>query len=372
VILHAAGARAWQHAAVPSPPESPPESPPWSSPGSSPGGLPERRRPVGRVVCIGGAVLDLKLHLLAPAVPGTSNPARSASASGGVARNVAENLLRLGLPVALVSRVGADDAGAALLAHLKGLGCDVTAVTAVAGACTAQYVAVLDPDGGLVIGVADMAVLDGIAPADVDAAWPANPDSAAGSGWVVADCNLAPRTLARVLERARGSGVPVAVDAVSIPKVARLPADLTGVGVLFCNHDEARALLTAHAHDDTGDDAQLALRLHATGAGAVVLTRGADGVVLADAHGVRQVPAVPATVVDVTGAGDALVAGTVAGLAAGRCLPDAVALGTLVAARTVASERSVVPDLPELLELLGLPRQPTTASGPEPRRGEAR
>jgi pseudouridine kinase len=256
------------------------------------------------------------------------------------------------------------------LAHLTGLGCDVTAVTVVAGACTAQYVAVLDPDGGLVIGVADMAVLDGIAPADVDAAWPANPGSAtsepaAGSGWVVADCNLAPHTLARVLERARGSGVPVAVDAVSTPKVVRLPADLTGVGVLFCNHDEARALLAAHAHDDTGDDAQLALRLHATGAGAVVLTRGADGVVLADAHGVREVPAVPATVVDVTGAGDALVAGTVAGLAAGRCLLDAVALGTLVAARTVASERSVVPDLPELLELppqLAAPPRP----GPHP------
>lgn len=315
------------------------------------------------MVCIGGAVLDRKLHLLAPAVPATSNPARSASASGGVARNVAENLLRLGLPVALVSRVGADDAGAALLAHLTGLGGDVTAVTVVAGASTAQYVAVLDPGGGLVIGVADMAVLDGIAPADVDAAWPAgsNPagsdpagsDLGAGSAWVVADCNLAPRTLARVLERACASGVPVAVDAVSTPKVVRLPADLTGVGVLFCNHDEARALLGAHGHDDTGDDAQLALRLRATGAGAVVLTRGADGVVLAGPHGVRQVPAVPATVVDVTGAGDALVAGTVAALAAGRCLPDAVALGTLVAARTVASERSVVPEpAPQLAPLL--------------------
>lgn len=298
------------------------------------------------MVCIGGAVVDRKLHLLAPAVPATSNPARSATASGGVARNVAENLLRLGVEVALVSRVGADDAGSALLAHLSGLGVGVQGVTVVPGAATAQYVAVLDPAGDLVIGVADMGVLDGVGPADVDAAWPSPP------AWVVADCNLSRAALAEVLARSRTTGVPVAVDAVSTPKVARLPRDLTGIAVLFCNHDEAAALLAAHGRDTGGDDAQLALRLREAGAGAVVLTRGADGVVLADTGGAGTVPACPATAVDVTGAGDALVAGTVAALAAGRSLADAVGVGTLVAARTVESEHSVVPDLPPGVRLL--------------------
>ncbi len=48
------------------------------------------------VVCVGGAVVDLLLRLQATAVLGSSNPADGLSTAGGVARNVAENLVRLG------------------------------------------------------------------------------------------------------------------------------------------------------------------------------------------------------------------------------------------------------------------------------------
>ena len=58
--------------------------------------------PTGGVLCAGGAVVDRLLHLHAPAVPATSNPARAAASYGGVARNVAENLARLGVDVGLV------------------------------------------------------------------------------------------------------------------------------------------------------------------------------------------------------------------------------------------------------------------------------
>lgn len=77
----------------------------------------------------------------------------------------------------------------------------------------------------------------------------------------------------------------------------------------------------------------------------MVLTRGREGVLVADGRGVCAVPAVPAQVVDVTGAGDALVAGTLLALLAGRSPAEAVGLGTVVAALTVQSEHSVRPDL---------------------------
>ncbi len=303
--------------------------------------------PSPSVLCAGGVVADRKLHLLAPAVPATSNPARGAMAAGGVARNVAENLARLGVGVALVSRVGDDEAGRSLRAQLVALGVDVSRVGVVPGASTAQYVAVLDPGGDLVIGAADMAVLDAVPAADVDAGWPE-------VGLVLADCNLPAPVLAHVLARGRddgvAGGVEVAVDAVSAPKVARLPTDLSGVGVLFCNRDEARALLVRCGRDAGGHDAALARQLRLAGARRVVLTRAAAGVLLADAAGERELPAVPARPVDVTGAGDALVAGTLAGLLAGRHLDDAARLGILVAALTVESEHSVRPDLsPEVV-----------------------
>jgi pseudouridine kinase len=288
---------------------------------------------------LGGAVVDRLVHLTGSPALGTSNPAVAVTGFGGVARNVAENLARLGVPVALISRVGDDPAGAALRAELAALGVDITAVAVTPEAATAEYVAVLGPDGELVIGAALTDILDRMSPADLDAGWP-------GSGWAFLECNLPAPVLAHALDRAIAGGVSVAVDAVSAPKVTRLPEDLSGVGVLFCNRDEASAWLTAAGSGGGGlDDEALAARVHERGGCAVVLTRGAAGALVCDTGGLRPVAARPARLVDVTGAGDALVAGTLAGLLAGEALDGAVALGCAAAALAVESEQAVRPDL---------------------------
>jgi pseudouridine kinase len=169
-----------------------------------------------------------------------------------------------------------------------------------------------------------------------------------GAQWLFLDCNLPAAVFRHGLGAAARAGARVAVDAVSTAKVARLPGDLTGIAVLFCNGDEARAFLT----DPVADDADAASCLVDAGAEAVVLTRGAEGVYVADAAGVREHAAEPADVVDVTGAGDALVAGTIAGLLAGYALDDAALAGVRLAALTVASDQSVLTDLPDVQELL--------------------
>jgi pseudouridine kinase len=273
-----------------------------------------------------------------------------------VARNVAENLALLGVPVRLCSRVGDDDAGQQLRSGLAARGVGVQAVTIVPGEPTAQYVAVLDPAGDLVLGAAAMDVLDGITPADLDAAWPSRGE------WLFLDCNLTAGVLAAALARARQDGTPVAVDVVSGPKAPRLAAapapgaGLAGVTVLFCTLDEGRALVSAlaAASPDAGADAGpelpgavlVAAVLVAAGAAAVVVTLGASGVIIADAAaGPRRVAAVPADVADVTGAGDALVATTLARLVAGDALDAAVRLGVVAASLTVAVPWSVRPDL---------------------------
>jgi pseudouridine kinase len=296
----------------------------------------------GRVVCAGGCVVDRKLKLTDPAIGGTSNPARAVTSFGGVARNVAETLARLDAPVSLISRVGDDDSGRAVTAHLAGLGVDVSRVATAMSGETAQYVAVLDLFGGLILAASAMDVLDGIAPSDLDAAWP-GPDEASSVMFV--DCNLPIDTLGHAVRRARVEGSRLAVDAVSVPKVARLPRDLRGVDVLFCNAAEAEALATHHGWPLTGNTLDLAQLLHEQGAAHVVVTRGAAGVLVADELGTRFVPATAAAVFDVTGAGDALVAGTLAMMATGAVLDDAVLAGTLVAALTVESQYSVRPDL---------------------------
>jgi len=61
------------------------------------------------IACICGAHIDRRGVLRAPAVFGTSNPGDVRVDFGGVARNVAHNLARLGCAVTLLSRIGDDD-----------------------------------------------------------------------------------------------------------------------------------------------------------------------------------------------------------------------------------------------------------------------
>jgi pseudouridine kinase len=317
-------------------------------------------------VCAGGAVMDRKFHLAAPSVAGTSNPAEVSTSSGGVARNVAENLAGLlagyDVQVDLVSAIGDDDAGATLLAHLRERRVGTGSVRIHPGESTAQYVAVLEPGGDLVIGIAAMAVLDRVGEADLETAWPED-------GWVFCDTNLAAPVLAGALRLAREQATPLAVDAVSTVKVIRLPAELTGIALLSCNRDEARAWLAGHQQEVAGSDTELAARLQAAGAAAVLLTRGAEGVVLADRNGVRELPAVPAEVVDVTGAGDALVAGALAALIIAEPrhdLESAARAGIELAARTVASDHSVLPPAPAADPHMEPGLEPGLESGLEP------
>src|SRR3954469_25470042 len=69
------------------------------------------------VVVVGGANTDVKVRSLAPVVPRTSNPGRAGTTAGGVGRNIAENLARLGTPTHLIAAVGRDAAGERLLAE---------------------------------------------------------------------------------------------------------------------------------------------------------------------------------------------------------------------------------------------------------------
>ena len=112
-----------------------------------------------RIVCLGGATVDRKYYAPRPLIPETSNPVEGHRSFGGVARNVAENLARLGVDVSLVSILGDDEAGNSVFRHLHDLGVDASRVVTTREKPTAEYVAVIGPDTELVFGLADMDIL---------------------------------------------------------------------------------------------------------------------------------------------------------------------------------------------------------------------
>lgn len=270
------------------------------------------------VVCIGSINVDEILTLAAPLAMGSSNPASRRVARGGVARNVAENLARLGVPTTLIGLVGDDREGHDIVEGTAATGATLR-VDVLPDAETGRYVAVVEPTGSLGLGVAAMAIHERMTPAWL-AGKAAEIDAA---DWVFADANLPAASLAWLAARAPR----LAVDAVSLAKAPRLPA---GADLLFCNHDEA-ALLAG----SDGDVAALATALRARAAAAVV-SDGSGGVGWATARASGTLPAPATTCVDETGAGDALVAGTLYGLRERADLAGACGFGVRAAALTVA------------------------------------
>lgn len=287
-----------------------------------------------KVVCFGGATMDRQLRALVPLRADDSTPVVTRCTPGGVARNVAEALARLGCRSALVSIVGEDADGRAVIEGLELLGIDTSAMQRSAELATACYTAILEPSGALALGTIDAAIFAGLSAERL-----AELDLPAAEAWFV-DANLETPSILALLGRPDRPGV-VAADAVSATKVVRLRPVLDRLGLLFLNTLEAGALLGRAG----AEPADLASALLATGVVRVVLNLGDRGAMVASGDELCHVPAVPARPLDVTGAGDTAAAATLAALLGGRSLLAAVLLGRAAAAMAIEHDRPVPENL---------------------------
>ena len=299
--------------------------------------LPDQRP----ILCIGAANLDRKLRSIKPLVLGTSNPATQDESFGGVARNIAENLARMGAPTALITAVGNDASGRALLAHADDLGIDTRGALRLDGASSGTYTAVLDQDGEMSVALADMALNDRLTPAFLAT----RQQQRAGAALVVADLNLPLETIDALRTDALRDGVALVLVAVSEPKMARLPASLQGLRLLILNEGELASRVGSALSSETEFDAACA-ELQRQGVQDLVVTRGARGILHTSAAGVMRLAAPKVKVVDVTGAGDAFAAAVCWSLHSGEGdLALACRRGLQLAAMTIACAQTVCPQL---------------------------
>jgi pseudouridine kinase len=291
------------------------------------------------VAAFGAIHLDTIAHAGVPILRETSTPAHLSASPGGVAANVARALARLGVATALAGNVGTDAEGDALLARLVLEGIDVSAVRRSA-LPTGRYLALHDPDGSLAAAVVDGRITDALAPGSF---LPPAPTVERAGLWFL-DANLPANAIA-VLASKAGSR-RLAADAVSRAKAARLAPVLSRLDILFCNAAEAAAILACEGADNDGPDGEdLARRLNGEGARTVILSQGDRPLILAIEGNLTRLPVRDTPVVDVTGAGDALIAGTLAGMEFGLSVVEAVQAGLNAAALTLAQAGAVAETL---------------------------
>jgi pseudouridine-5'-phosphate glycosidase/sugar/nucleoside kinase (ribokinase family) len=337
--------------------------------GGAEGALPHSRNDRQPIV-VGGAVADI---VASPAAGSTvllrtSSPGTLRVSPGGVGRNIAEGLARLGAHPLLLAAVGDDAFGDQLLSHAASLqgemgvgsyryggeggsesggeggggvggsggvcGIDVSRVLRVSGERTATYTAVMDHTSDLIAAIADMDVHRHVTPEYVRTALGSALD---GAPLCVADANLSGAALQELARLAAASQTPLWLEPVSVSKAHAACCSLVEAGLFGAltftspNEDEAVAMAAAlqgsaapapHkgiAHAPSAEDVRTAAgALVRAGCRHVLTTRGPQGVLWARraAPGsssdvlFEELPALEVDSISSTrGAGDSFVAG---------------------------------------------------------------
>ena len=282
------------------------------------------------VVVLGSANLDVISTL--PSIPAPGETVLSLSRedrAGGKGLNQAVAAARGGAATVLVGAVGSDGAGALLLGEAEAAGIDTSLVRRLPGASGTAWIMVR-PDGENAI------VVDSGANAAVESLTEAEREALSAATVVVAQLET---PVSAVAEAAQAAEAGQGLFVLNAAPAQQLPRDLLRrVDVLVVNQHEAATLSGA-------DEPPAAARALLDTSRAVVVTLGAAGALVADAHGLREVAGVPATVVDTTGAGDTFTGVLAAALAGGADL-DAAAARAVVAGALAVEAAGAVPSIP--------------------------
>jgi sugar/nucleoside kinase (ribokinase family) len=247
-------------------------------------------------------------------------------AAGGGAANTGGALARMGLNVGVFSKVGRDPNGEFLRSELARVGVDARGIRAVEAESTPFTFVGIHPDGDRTF-IHTPGTNLSFSSDDLDLKL-----LFAADILLYQDCWVLPRRDgepgARLLAEARRRGLHTALDECwgLGPRREALELMLPHCDYFLPSLEDLRAVYP----DWTAD--RIAAHCLALGAGAVVLKLGAEGCLVARGAERTRVPALPAKVVDTTGAGDCWDAGFLAGLLHGADALAAARLGHACAA----------------------------------------
>ncbi|ABX41412.1 carbohydrate kinase family protein [Lachnoclostridium phytofermentans] len=270
--------------------------------------------------------------------PNDSNPGKVRISFGGVCRNIAENLARVGVNTKFISVVGDDEKGRSLLEHANKMQLDMKDSLIVKGESTPTYMAILNEEGELEAGIVDMKVTEYITKEFIDS----KAELFEQAEYVVLDADNPP-LLEYVLKKFYGK-TKFIMDPVSSTKAKSVKHLIPYLHTIKPNRIEAE-ILCGFPIKDMKDLRKAGKYFLDQGLQKVFISLDMQGVYYNDRESEGLLKTDKVSVVNVTGAGDSCVAGLGFGYMKGLDTQDTLKIAIAMSVITIAHEDTIHPDM---------------------------
>ncbi|MBQ7888245.1 MAG: carbohydrate kinase family protein [Erysipelotrichaceae bacterium] len=285
-------------------------------------------------ICVIGAVnVDIIAASYVRLIHQDSNPGTVKISYGGVGRNIAENLSRLGQRVELITALGDDLHAEEINDQCEELNISLKHSLHVKDESTSMYICINDDRGEMQLAVSAMEIYDKMTPEFFETKL----DVINGASAVVMDLNLSASAVKYLCKYVKA---PIFVDPVSTRKALKIKSCLKQVYAIKPNRMEAELILGRKIKTDE-DVLSAAKRFLDLGVQRVFISLAENGVCYADEDSTGFVRAGKPRVVNTTGCGDAFMAGMVTGFVQHKETKECAEMGQRASGICLRTERAV-------------------------------
>lgn len=267
-----------------------------------------------------------------------SNPGCVKVSVGGVCRNIAENMSRVGINTKFISVLGDDERGREILEQAKEKDFDMSHSLIIEGGSTPTYLAILDEKGEMVSAVVDLKIADYFTKEFIDS----KAEIIKNAEYMVFDADN-PEILEYIVTKYQGCSKFI-LDPVSAAKAKPVKHLLKYFHTVKPNRHEAEAFcgFAVKTYEDVRKAGKFFLD---QGVKNIFISLDADGIYYNNGKEEGIIKANDVLVLNVTGAGDAFVAGMGYGYMKNLSVKETVKFAVAMSSITIAHEETIHPDM---------------------------
>ena len=292
------------------------------------------------ICIIGCAVIDIAGFPNGPLVQRDANQGRLQISMGGVGRNIAENLARLGCITELITILADDVFSDRIKEHSGQLGIGLLQSLQLKDKNSAVHMAVMDENNDLAVAVSAMTLFDNMTVEFMESKM----DFISASEILVVDTSMPTEVIEHILRSSHYTKIFVEVDAAV--KADRILNVLDCIYFLKLNRIEAE-ILTKKSVKTKAEIQEAARFFLDKGVQNICISMGEEGLYLANNQSNILANPPPAQVVNVNGAGDALASGFIYGCYKGHTVEQSIPYAQACAALTLEHQDTVSDQISE-------------------------